>query len=140
MKINYVNTIIFNQDGSKIAYLKKLSGPKFLIGRYNFVGGKVEVGETSILAAAREIQEEAFVNIDESLLVSINLWEEEDVSLETFIICLDSNLFSQIKQSSNEPIFIDDLNTVKNDAVLNPSLYSEDFLYFLNKGISTLGG
>lgn len=48
--------VVFNKDKDKVLFCKRKKEP--FKGRLNFVGGKVEPGETSEDAAYRELQEE----------------------------------------------------------------------------------
>ncbi len=55
--MKYVNCIVvFNQYKDKALFCKRVKDP--YKGLYNFVGGKVELGESSSAAAYRELQEE----------------------------------------------------------------------------------
>jgi 8-oxo-dGTP pyrophosphatase MutT (NUDIX family) len=133
LKISYVNTIIFNEDLTELVYLQKLTGPKFLLNRYNFIGGKVDNGETPLKAAVREVKEEAFLELDENDLVSIATLDGEDWRLETFTVKVSNHLFKQSKQTGIEPVFIGRIDYVWEDAVANPHNYSNDFMYFLER-------
>ena len=135
MKIDYVNTIIFNEDISKLAYLKKLTGPKFLVNRYNFIGGKVDFNETTRQAAVREVQEEAFVKLNEADLISIYKDSGDDWSLETFCIKVNQTDFSTIKQTASEPIIISEIFQVFLGLQENNQNYSNDFEDFLNMAL-----
>lgn len=136
MKINYVNTVIFNQDCTQLTYLRKITGPKFLIDKYNFIGGKVDKGETNIEAACREIQEEAFIKINANHLLSISFESGEDWSLETFTIQVDNETFIQARKTGVEPIFISNIQDIFLDAKDNPEKFSNDFLYFLDLALN----
>lgn len=48
--------VVFDKDKEKVLFCKRKKEP--FKGLYNFVGGKVESGETSDAAAYRELQEE----------------------------------------------------------------------------------
>lgn len=57
MRFKHSNCIVvFNKDKSKVLFCKRIKEP--FIGKYNFVGGKVEQGESSTEAAYRELLEE----------------------------------------------------------------------------------
>ena len=55
--MNHLNcSVIFNKQKDKVLFCKRTKEP--YKGLYNFVGGKVEPGESSFDAAYRELQEE----------------------------------------------------------------------------------
>ena len=48
--------VVFHRDGKRALFCKRLSDP--YKGKYNLVGGKIEVGEDGFVAAYRELEEE----------------------------------------------------------------------------------
>lgn len=56
MKIVYNCIVIFNKARDAVLFCKRVKDP--YKGLYNFVGGKVELGEESEAAAYRELEEE----------------------------------------------------------------------------------
>ena len=66
----YVLGFVINEDGQSILLLRK-NRPKFLAGRLNGVGGKVEDGEQTVDAMVRECLEECdlFIPPDEWFLI-----------------------------------------------------------------------
>lgn len=52
--------VVFNKTKDKILFCKRVKDP--YKGRYNFVGGKVETGESSAHAAYRELEEETGIS------------------------------------------------------------------------------
>ena len=52
--------VLFNEDKTKILFCKRMKNP--YKGLYNFVGGKVECGESGISAAYRELNEETGIS------------------------------------------------------------------------------
>lgn len=52
--------VLFNEDKTKILFCKRKKNP--YMGLYNFVGGKVEPGESSTTAAYRELNEETGIS------------------------------------------------------------------------------
>lgn len=65
----YVVGFMFNPDRDKVLLIQKL-GPKWQNGKYNGVGGKIELGEEPIDAMIREFEEEA------GILTSPDDWEK----------------------------------------------------------------
>ena len=64
--------VVFNKDKDKVLLKKKKKEP--FKGRLNFVGGKVEPGETSEEAAYRELQEETGLTVGEGQLRLIGIY------------------------------------------------------------------
>ena len=67
--IHYVSVIATNFDNDEIVLLEKLKGHPSIIGKITVPGGKVEGDEQPIIAAARELEEEAGLVIDWTELV-----------------------------------------------------------------------
>lgn len=63
MKIQYVATLAFSRDLRKVALIRK-NRPQWLAGKWNAIGGKIEDGEVPIIAAMRELAEEAGLGME----------------------------------------------------------------------------
>ena len=63
MEFKHLNCIVvFNKDKDKVLFCKRVKDP--YKGMYNFVGGKLEDGETSEAAAYRELYEETGIDAE----------------------------------------------------------------------------
>lgn len=62
--IKYVETFVFNHDQTRVALVLKNRGPPYVVGRWNGIGGKLELAETIRQATSREFREEAGLDID----------------------------------------------------------------------------
>ena len=60
--IDYVLGFAFDEKGQNVVLIKKAK-PAWQAGRYNAVGGKIEIGESPIQAMQREFREETGVSI-----------------------------------------------------------------------------
>lgn len=58
--MNYVLGFLFNSDRTQVKLIRKLR-PDWQYNRLNGIGGKIEPGETAVLAMEREFLEEAGV-------------------------------------------------------------------------------
>ena len=64
MELKHLNCIVvFNKDKDKVLFCKRMKDP--YKGMYNFVGGKLEEGETSEAAAYRELYEETGISAEQ---------------------------------------------------------------------------
>lgn len=61
--MKHVATMIYHAASNSFVGVLKKNGPPVVRGRWNFVGGKVEEGETSHTAHAREALEETGIDI-----------------------------------------------------------------------------
>jgi 8-oxo-dGTP diphosphatase len=59
----YVAGLLYSDDGMRVALILK-NRPSWQAGLYNAIGGKVELGETPLVAMNREFIEEAGVDIE----------------------------------------------------------------------------
>ena len=57
---------VFNARMSQILLIKKGHGPKCVIGRWNGIGGHIELGETPLQCQVREFEEETGVHLPEA--------------------------------------------------------------------------
>ena len=86
MKFRHLNCIVvFNKDKDKVLFCKRMKEP--YKGMYNFVGGKLEAGETSDAAAYRELYEETGIDaehIELYRLTDLTYYQQEFV-LEIYV-------------------------------------------------------
>lgn len=54
---------LFDRTGDKVLLIEKLSGPPYVVGKWNGIGGKVEPNESTIDAMRRECLEETALPI-----------------------------------------------------------------------------
>ena len=62
-KMKYVATMIYHAKSDSFVSVLKKKGPPVVVGLWNFVGGKIEDGETAHTAHAREALEETGIDI-----------------------------------------------------------------------------
>ena len=101
--MNYSCGLVFNQNNSKLAMIKK-NRPWWQKGRYNGVGGKVEGTETYIECMIRETKEEMGLDTNEEDWVSLGRLIINDSNVMFFAIFgID---FYTLKQITDEEIYI----------------------------------
>ncbi len=78
-------SVVFNKQKDKVLFCKRVKEP--YKGLYNFVGGKVEPGEQSFVAAYRELQEETGIGrADITLFRLIDFtYYEQDFVVEVYV-------------------------------------------------------
>ena len=83
---------VFNKDHTKVLMCKRRSDP--YMGKYNFVGGKIEQGEDGMSAAYRELEEETGITRrDISLIHFIDFtYHWYGIRLEFYIGRLNSDI------------------------------------------------
>ncbi len=75
--MRYVAGLLFSPDQKQVVILKK-ARPAWQAGRYNAVGGKIEIGETPLEAMQREFHEETGVQVsswEEFAFLEASEWE-----------------------------------------------------------------
>lgn len=85
MKMKKLNVIlVYNKEQDKILMCKREKEP--YKGKYNLVGGKVEVGEDELNAAYRELEEETGITKNDIKLIHFMNFEYklDDIELEVF--------------------------------------------------------
>lgn len=70
-KVNII--LVFNKEEDKILMCKRKKDP--FIGKFNFVGGKVEPNEDELHAAYRELEEETGITKDDITLTNLMNFE-----------------------------------------------------------------
>lgn len=97
--------IVLNKDGSHVLMCHRQKNP--YKGLYNFVGGKVELGEDSLVAAYRELFEETGItqNDIEIKPLFFTQYFEDNIELQTYVGQLDKDVI--LKEEANPLIWID---------------------------------
>lgn len=82
---NYNCIIIINQLKDRILFCKRTEDP--YEGLYNFVGGKIEEGEDSLVAAYRELEEETGITENDTTLLPFMdyVWYLQEIHMEVYV-------------------------------------------------------
>lgn len=82
--MKYVATMIYHERSESFVSVLKKKGPPVVQGKWNFIGGKIEDGETPHTAHAREALEETGIDIleDCDFVSCVNLHFPGDVHVE----------------------------------------------------------
>lgn len=78
-------SVIFNPKKDKVLFCKRMREP--YKGLYNFIGGKVEEGESSLVAAYRELKEESGIGRGDVCLFRLMdfIYYTQDIVLEIYV-------------------------------------------------------
>lgn len=96
--------VVFNKDKDKVLFCKRKKEP--FKDRLNFVGGKVELGETSEAAAYRELQEETGISRRQIRLFRLMdlTYFYQDFILEIYVGRLSENVV--LKEETNPLLWL----------------------------------
>lgn len=129
-KIQYVTMVVIDPALGLAIGLTKLKGPKHLIGRITFPGGKIEPGEAAVTAASRELLEETGVEVPAANWQQVRFVEGADYEL-TVLTAL-SNKVSHARSIEAEPVWRLDIPWHLDNAKRQPSQYASDFSCLLH--------
>jgi 8-oxo-dGTP diphosphatase len=128
----YVCGFLFSPDLNRVVLIRKNRGPRQMAGKFNGIGGKIEIGESPRGAMSREFFEEAGVDINP--LDWTNFHTERyyrDTNNKVYFMCAqvsDSLINSCQTMESEEVVIVD----VWNDLTLNlgqmPKMYNLSYL------------
>jgi len=92
-KVKYSDILVFNKIG-ELLILKRAKTDESQPEKWGLPGGHVDLGESHLTAAKRELLEETGLNINESELTNIGKFEDKDVCIEYYKavdVCIESN-------------------------------------------------
>jgi len=95
--MEYVAGLLFSDEGDRVALILK-NRPAWQAGSYNAIGGKIEPGETSFMAMKREFIEEAGVDIDWDLRITL---QGPDYKVH-FFSCYNSEAMTYLRTCTDE--------------------------------------
>jgi 8-oxo-dGTP pyrophosphatase MutT (NUDIX family) len=124
-KIDYVLVIILDPFSGYVVGLTKKKGPAFLLNKLTFPGGKLEAGETALVAAQRETLEETGLDLP---LESFSVFEEADspeYSLTKVVVLTNKVFFARTMEE--EPIWHLDCKYHLRECQFKPDQYAPDF-------------
>lgn len=89
-KLNVI--LVYNKEEDKILMCKREKEP--YKGKFNLVGGKVELNEDELFGAYRELQEETGINNNDITLTHIMNFQYKmsDIELEVYVGKLNKNV------------------------------------------------
>jgi len=110
----YVAGLLYSDDGLRVALILK-NRPTWQAGLYNAIGGKVEAGESSFDAMKREFIEEAGVDIDWDLRITL---EGPDYKVH-FFSCHNSEAMNYLQTCTDEVVEVVDAYDLPENIVPN---------------------
>lgn len=103
--------LLFDNSKNYVVLLEKTK-PPFLKGLWNAPGGKVEVGESSVLCCAREFEEETGIKIPEEMWIHIFHIENIYNSYVLDIFCATSDLIFTARTTTEEKVEVIPLKNI----------------------------
>lgn len=115
--INYVIVCAYQKlpedDTVKALFILKDKGPKEIVGKWNFPGGKIKSKETAIQAATRELQEECGVLLIEPNLFMIISGKDNDEPYNLYVVT---------------GVYIGEAKQMESEEIMEFPMYPIDFL------------
>lgn len=112
--MEYVAGLLYSDDGLRVALILK-NRPDWQAGLYNAIGGKIEPGEVSFDAMKREFIEEAGVDIDWNLRITL---EGPDYKVH-FFSCHNSEAMSYLQTMTDEVVEVFDAYDLPENIIPN---------------------
>lgn len=132
----YVMMVVFDPSLQFVVGITKKKGPAFLLNKVTFPGGRVEDGESSLAAAAREMLEETGLNVPLIDWVKVDHFKASDREMTTYAAVSDK--FFCARTCELEPVW--QLNVARHQqyAAAQPAQYAPDFLTSLARALSAV--
>lgn len=102
----YVVGIVLDKSGKHVLLLQKKHGPKRVVGKWNGPGGKIELGEHSRIAVAREFEEECGLAVFPAKWRYFCTLANTQHEVEFFTTFMDIKDMERCKAQTDEPIQI----------------------------------
>lgn len=102
-KLNVI--MVYNKEENKILMCKRAKEP--YKGKYNLVGGKVELGEEELQAAYRELQEETGITKQDIHLNHLMNFQYQMSNMELEVYVGKLNKEVELKEEINKLVWID---------------------------------
>jgi 8-oxo-dGTP pyrophosphatase MutT (NUDIX family) len=114
--IHYVSIIAIDPRADEVLLMEKTKGPQHLIGKLTFPGGKREAEDPSAAhAAARELLEEAGVEVPPFDLIHLSKKGGQDHTWEIFVAITDLS-DAQAQPGEEEAVFKASLSETRKNA------------------------
>ncbi|MCC5611305.1 NUDIX domain-containing protein [Nostoc sp. CHAB 5834] len=131
--VRYVLMVVTDPAGKLAVGLTKLKGPKHLLNKLTFPGGKMEEGETVVQASSREMVQETGLVIPESAWHVLKVVTGDDYELN--VVAAETTQVSSARTMEEEPVWVLGITEHLATARGQPHLYSPDFIEFLEMAL-----
>lgn len=110
----FVVAYVFDENENVL--LIKKNRPTWQAGNYNGIGGKIEEGETPLVAMIREMKEETDLFIREWFLTEKRIFDN-GVELNIFCTYIESSKLKQYKQMTDESLDIFNIHNLPTNLI-----------------------
>ena len=113
--MKYTLALIFSKTADAVLLIKKKKKPVHHIGKYNGLGGGIDLGETSLECVAREVKEEAGITLVEASFDKFAVTQSPNWSIDcyrAFIDGLDEFKALNIDEGLVEVIHLNELDEI----------------------------
>jgi len=134
----YVVTVALSTDLKKVVALRKQHGPAFLHGKLTYPGGNQEPGESAAEAGARELGEEAGLQVAAGDLVQAT-YQSVPGAYELTMFAVRVSNIDAAQTLTDEEVTVLDVATLRREFDATPEGFAPDIVAFLDLAISALG-
>ena len=135
-KIDYVLVLILDPASGHVVGLTKKKGPAFLLNKLTFPGGKIEPGESALLAAQRETLEETGLNLPLSDFSVFEVVQDPSYTLTKVVVCTDKVLYARAMEE--EPVWHLAYARHLQYCLRQPDQYAPDFYTTLTAALASV--
>lgn len=133
--IQYVLGIMIDPRTDRVVVLVKNRGPKDIVGKTNFPGGKIERGETPVQAVRRECREETTLDVPEDNWFQLGTVGGKGFTIHCFMAYVRGTIDQAISNDGEEVLVIS-INALLNSTQANPDQFPSHFRSFLVDALS----
>ncbi len=123
----YVLAVACVEGREQVVAVRK-NRPTWQAGRYNFPGGKIEAGESPLMAVARELGEETGVWLQHDAFRPVALGERPG-QFEMFVFATETDELGAARTCTDEAVELLDVQTLKAEGY--PAIENLGWLYGL---------
>lgn len=113
-KRRFVLAFLFTEDRRQVVLMRR-TRPAWQAGRVNALGGAMTIGESSLVAARREVREEAGVDVAE--WVEVLVWDDADYRMH--VVRAVTELARDAHTMEDQEVFLAELDALPANVIDN---------------------